>query len=254
MRRISMNWKRVALGNALALTGLLAMALVAAPAMATPASFDNSGWGFEAAGLGSLPTGQFAGDLGDAGAPGTSSNLLVELSNSTDLCILASGSSACQATTAGIGGAYSVLVTVGVTVLDPSIDGPFTLLLTSVAPTAGYSPDEVQVELNPMAPSGLNTADVPGFSLGSFNPFVRIEDVTFAGSGVTYDYIGWNVSDGDSVTFRYEVLTSPDGRSTPQLTANVIPMTVVVPEPGTALLMGLGLAGLAASGRRFGQA
>lgn len=250
MRRTSMKLNRLALSSALAVMGVLAAAL---PAMATPASFDSS-FGFDSAGLGDLPTGQFSGDLFDAGAPGTSSDLRVELSNSTDLCILASGSSSCQATTAGISGAYSVLVTVGVTVLDQAnFDGPFTLMLTSVAAGSGYTPSEVQVELNPTAPAGLDTAAVPGFSFGgSFNSFVRVEDETFlASNGITYDYIGWNVTDGDTVSFRYEVLTAPDGRATPQLTANVIPLIVVVPEPGTALLMGLGLAGLAASGRRL---
>ncbi len=246
----SMKWNRVALSSALAVMGALVAAL---PAMATPASFDSS-FGFDSAGLGALPTGQFSGDLLDAGAPGTSLNLAVELSNSTDICILASGSSTCQATTAGIGGAYSVLVTIGVSVLDQSIDGPFTLMLTSTAGISGYEKNEVQVELNPTAPAGLNTGAVPGFSFdGSFDPFVRVEDVTFlASSGVTYDYIGWTVTDGDSVSFRYEVLTAPNGRAAPQLTANAI--TAVVPEPGTALLMGLGLAGLAAGGRRLPSA
>lgn len=250
MRRTSMKWNRVALSSVLAVMGMLAAAL---PAMATLASFEGS-WGFDPAGLGDLPTGQYSGDLLDAGAPGTSSNLAVELSNSTDLCILASGSSTCQATTAGIDGAYSVLVTVGVTVLDQDIDGPFTLMLTSVAGGSGYTSSEVQVELNPTAPAGLNSVAVPGFSFGgSFDPFVRVEDVTFlASSGVTYDYIGWTVTDGDSVSFRYEVLTAPDGRATPQLTANAI--IAVVPEPGTALLMGLGLAGLATGGRRLRSA
>lgn len=252
MRRFSMKWQRVVLSSAVALMGALAMAL---PAMATPASFDNS-FGFDSVGLEALPSGQYSGDLLDAGAPGTSSNLAVELSNSTDLCILAAGSSSCQATTAGIGGAYSVLVTIGVTVLDTNaIQGPFTLMLTSTAGISGYARNEVQVELNPTAPAGLDTSAVPGFSFGgSFNPFVRIEDTTFATSGVVYDYIGWNVTDGDTVSFRYEVLTAPNGRATPQLTANALPFIVVVPEPGTAILMGLGLAGLAASSRRLDRA
>lgn len=252
MRRASMKWNRVALSGALAVMGVLAAAL---PAMATPASFDSS-FGFESAGLEGLLTTQFSGDeLLDAGAPGTSTNLAVELSNSTDLCILAAGSSSCQATTEGINSAYSVLLTVGVTVLDQAtFDGPFTVFLTSVATGSGYTPEEVQVELNPTAPAGLDTSAVPGFAFdGSFNPFVRIEDVTFADSGQVFDYIGWNVTDGDTVTFRYEVLTAPDGRATPQLTANVLPL-VVIPEPGTAILMGLGLAGLASSGRRLRSA
>ena len=66
-----------------------------------------------------------------------------------------------------------------------------------------------------------------------------------------YNYVAFaNVNVGDVITLRYEVTTGRGDRLfRPELMLNA---TNVVPEPGTALLMGLGLAGLAAGGRRIG--
>ena len=228
--------------------------LAVGPASATPASFTSSGWGFEPTSLVGLPT----GSIGEedpfllAGAPGTDPNLDVVLSGSTDLCVLAAGSSVCQLTPSGLTGAYSALVTLQVSVLNTAmLPGPFTLLLTGLGNT-DYDPSEVSVELDPMVDPSLDTSAVPNFVYGgAFTPFVHIRDLAAAQSHeIIYDYIGWTVEDGDSVTFRYDVSVGPNGRQAPVFTLNATPIIVPVPEPGTALLMGLGLAGLSFSGAR----
>ena len=98
------------------------------------------------------------------------------------------------------------------------------------------------IELNPAVPAGLNTSAVPDFVWnGGFTAFVHVRDL-YAAPASIYDYIGWTVEDGATLTFRYDVLTSLKGNAYPKFTANAVP--VVVPEPGAALLLGLGLAGL----------
>ena len=226
---------------ALFATGLF---MTAAPALATPANFDPF-FGFESAGLESLggfnfdSTTPFLG-AGEAGG----ASLDVELRGSTDVCILF-GDSTCRANTVGITGAYSVIVSIEVSGINTELigDADFTLFLSGV--TGAYAPDEVQVELNPVVLVGLDTSAVPGFEFdGSFDTYSHL--VYTSGSGSTYDYIGWNTNLGDRISFQYDVLTAPEERGTPQLMANA---TAVVPEPGAALLMGLGLAGLASVNR-----
>ncbi len=230
---------------------LFGLLLGAGPAFALPADFDPI-FGFDDANLGGLPTITIgaedafltAGELG----MGTSD---VDLTGSTNVCILF-GDETCRANTLDVTGAYSVIMTLTVSAVNTDqISGPFTLFLSGLAIGGAYAPSEVSVELNPTLPTSLDTTAVPGFVWNeTFTSFTRINDVALAPD--VYDYIGWNVNVGDSVTFRYEVSTAPGVRGTPQLTANA---TGVVPEPSTALLMGLGLAGLAfAGGRREKEA
>jgi hypothetical protein len=227
--------------------------LMAGQASATPANFASGGWGFDPAGLGGLPETSIDGEepFLAAGDPRVFSNLDVGLIGSAEgeICFLASGANVCQVNANSMTGAYSALVTLQVSVLNPAaLDGPFTLLLTGLG--GSYDPSQVSIELNPTAPAGLDTSAVMGFVFdGTFSDdFVHIEDLTNEGMGDVYDYIGWTVVDGGSVTFRYDVSVAPNGQGSPALFANAIP--TVVPEPGTALLMGLGLAGLASAGRR----
>ena len=222
---------------ALFATGLF---MTAAPALATPANFAPL-FGFESAGLEGLPSFNFdstpflgAGEVG--GSP-----VDVELRGSTDVCILF-GDSTCRANTAGITGAYSVIVSIEVSGINTGLigDADFTLFLSGVV-TGDYTPAEVQIELNPVVLAGLDMSAVPGFEFdGSFDTYSHLV------YNSAYDYIGWNTSLGDRISFQYNVLTAPGTRGTPQLMANAI---AVVPEPGTALLMGLGLAGLASVNR-----
>ena len=223
---------------------------LADPAAATPAVFSSGGWGFDAAGLDGLPAVSIDESVPflTAGAPGSAPNLDIELIGTTDVCVLTPGSSVCRAANPAPTGPFSVLVSFTVNVLNPSIDGPFTLMLTSLVGTLGYSPAEVAIELDPALPAALDPAAVPAFVFdGRFDSFVRVRDL-YAPPTTIYDYVGWTVQDGSRVVFRYDVLTQLRGSSYPQFTANAVP--VVVPEPATALLFGLGLAGLSLAGGR----
>jgi hypothetical protein len=84
--------------------------------------------------------------------------------------------------------------------------------------------------------------DHPGdtpFETATYNP--RSE-------GTFYYYLGFVLSEGESVTFRYDVTEQADG-GTPVFFTKATYDYQLVPESGTALLMGLGLAGLALCGR-----
>lgn len=241
MRASARSWAaRLAL-----LTGLV---LGAGPALALPANFDST-FGFEPTNLGGLPTWTMGeGDPFLGAGEASAGPFAVDLTGSTNVCILF-GNETCRASTQGLAGPYTVLMTLTVSAVNSGeIDGPFTLMLTGLNST-GYAASEVAVELDPIVPTSLDTSAVPGFVWnGGFTQVSRIMDTTF--SPTVYDYVGWVVNVGDSVTFQYNVLSAPNGRGAPQLTANA---TTVVPEPGTALLMGLGLAGLSACNRRVSR-
>lgn len=226
---------------------LVGLILGAGPALALPANFDPV-FGFDDANLGGLPTLTIGVEDPFLGAGDvTGGSFDVDLVGSTDVCILFNDE-VCRSSTLGITGGYSVIMTLTVSAVNTNdIQGPFTLFLSGLAGTS-YAASEVAVELDPTVPTALNTTAVPNFVWnGSFTPLVRVNDV--ADAPTIYDYVGWSVAGvNDSVTFRYDVSSAPGTRGTPQLMANAT--TAVVPEPGTALLMGLGLAGLAAAGRR----
>lgn len=227
---------------------LVGLILGAGPALALPANFDPV-FGFDDTNLGGLPTltidieDPFLG-VGDA----SGGTFDVDVTGSTDVCILFNDET-CRANTLGITGSYSVIMTLTVSAVNSSdIQGPFTLFLSGLA-SGSYAASEVAVELDPTVPTALDTTAVPNFvwNGGFSSPIVRVNDV--ADSPNIYDYVGWTVAGvNDSITFQYDASVAPGTRGTPQLMANAT--TAVVPEPGTALLMGLGLAGLAAAGRR----
>lgn len=208
-----------------------------------------TGFGLDPSGLGGLPVASIdvSTPFLTAGEAGSAPGLDIELSGSTALCVLASNSNVCRAANPPLSGAFSVLVSFTVHENDPSITGPFTLLLTSLVGGLGYAPADVAIELAPVAPANLDTSAVPGFVWGgSFDPFVHVRDLS--ATPTIYDYIGWTVQEGSRVTFRYELPSGLKGGAYPAFTANAVPL--VVPEPGAALLLALGLASLAAGRRR----
>jgi len=252
-------------GTTLTLLAMAALALAVAPAAAVPANFDTSGVGFiSSPELMALPsaTVDLTVPLLSAGDSGMGSTFEVDFTGSSPgaVCILAdSQPGVCQADLSEVTTAYSAIVTLEISALNTSeITGPFTLLLTmltleNIENGDVYTADEVSIALDPTAPSPLDTSAVPGFNFdGSFDSLVRIEDEACTNSGGNCNYLGWLVSGiGDTVTFRFDMSTAPDGRDTPKLLFNAVP--IAVPEPGTALLTALGLAGLSFGGRRVGR-
>jgi hypothetical protein len=245
------------MGRGFALSGLVAAMLLvaAAPAWSTSAEFTESRFGFVPSTLSGQPQLVMDGSDSylDAGDPITGLPLDVELIGSTNLCILAEGSSDCQANTGQVTGPYSAIMTVEINVLNTAeLPGDFTLLLTALG--TSYSASEVSIELNPTLPPDFNPAPVPDFvfdpsnGVGGFTPIVDVRDETTASQGAVFHYVGWTTRDGALVTLRYDVSTAPDGRDAPQLYAKAT--SAVIPEPTAAILMGLGLAGLTLGGRR----
>lgn len=247
--------------NGVLIGGIAALGLAAAPALAVQADFHSSGIGFiSSTELSALPSATIDLDvpLLSAGDSGGGDSFEVDFTGSSDgdICILVSSSpSVCQADLSSVTTAYSAIVTLEISALNTDqITGPFTLVLSMLETSAAsgdiYRADEVSIALDPTVPLGLNTSAVPGFNFdGSFSSMVRIEDLGCSNSDGYCNYLGWTVTGiSDTVTFRFDISTAPDGRDTPILLFNAVP--IVVPEPGTALLMALGLTGLSFGGRR----
>lgn len=235
------------------------LALVGGPAGATSMRFSSSPrFGFVPEDLAGLPQLRMvAGDAflaaADPIAPDLPPDLAVELTGTSNLCVLAQGSSTCRVDAAGIATPYSAIMSFEVNVLDPLLGSdPFTLMLTGVGEMD--DPDLIRIALDPTLPVGLNTSAVPDFvfdpsnGVGGFDVPIAVRDEIDAASGAIYYHLGFTVQDGDRVTLRIDVDAAASVQPVPQLFANATP--VVVPEPGTALLMGLGLVGLSWAGRR----
>ena len=137
-----------------------------ASAMATPANLDPT-FGFLEAGLEGLNTVDMGPQDAFLGAGDvTAGSFDVDLSGSTEVCVLF-GDETCRSSAVGISGPFSVLVTLNISAVNtPEIDGPFTLFLSGIL-GGGYATSEIAVELNPVVPTALNTAAVPGFVLNN---------------------------------------------------------------------------------------
>lgn len=185
---------------------------------------------------------------------------------SQSVCVLPTGGNVCQ-TSAGGATTVGAIVTWEITSIDTAeIQTPFTLMFTGLVspleqptPETGYLSSEVDIGVDAVAPPGLDTSATPGVELDptsptGFDPYVLVRDETFGAGSEADLYVGWTVvaGVGEKITFFFEVDPLRDNTEgvpyAPQFRIAAIP--VVVPEPGTALLMGLGLAGLARSRRR----
>jgi len=234
------------------------IAFLVGPAGATSARFASSRFGFvpqDLMGLSQLRLveGDLFLDAADPVAPDLPAPPAVELIGTSHLCVLAQGSSTCRVDASEIATPYSAIVSFEVNVLDPSIGAdPFTLLLTGVGEMD--APNLLRVALDPTLPVGLDRSAVPDFvfdpsnGVGGFDVPIAVRDEIDAAEGAIHYHLGFTVQDGDRVTFQLDADASGAVQPTPQLLANATP--VVVPEPGTALLMGLGLLGLSWAGRR----
>lgn len=205
----------------------LLVTLLASAASAAPIGFleIGAGTGFDA---------DFAPTLQLADAP-TSYPAFPggsEVSYTLDQALYQQGSSTPQpALPAGV--AYTSVVTL---TLDAApTDDPILVLMIGMASDPAYGLGDVTFELD--QPAGDDA-----FELVLWD---------YYGTGTLYRYLGFVMSEGDSVTFRYDVAAQSVGGTPVVITSATYDYTVV-PEPGTALLLGLGLGGLHLSARRHG--
>ena len=112
--------------------------------------------------------------------------------------------------------------------------------LDSTQAVASVGPRETQFF------NGVSISGTPATGVGDISPVTGVAGgpharITFTVNAATSFRVGADAAFGDAIV----------GQGGAFLTANNADIAVaLIPEPGTALLMGLGLAGLAAAGRR----
>ena len=186
-------------------------------------------------------------DANDLAAPG---NTDVQIDGSLDLCILLTPSTTCESSTfVGEPAPVSFIVKLTVAKINDAAlaSGPFTLILRDLNPAPGYPRSNVTVDDSYAAipgfdPNGFDFDPMNG--INGFDPFQVIEHEVAPGD-IRY-YLGWTVMLNDTVTFKFDLEKGSTQANLPGFLFSAVP----VPEPGTTLLIGLGLVGLCVAGRR----
>ncbi|MBW2382903.1 MAG: PEP-CTERM sorting domain-containing protein [Deltaproteobacteria bacterium] len=164
------------------------------------------------------PTGPFVGADNQGTGP---------VQYSLEHCFLVGGTTGCRSSIS-LGEAYSDVVTLtleSVEVEGGMPDGGIVLFLSGMSSIPAYDVDEVAFELDPTNPDF------------SFDDFLLL---TLTVEEITYHYFGFELDTiGASVTFQYDV-ESQRLLGAPRFMTNAL-----VPEPGTGVLVGIGLLGLA---------
>jgi hypothetical protein len=157
-------------------------------------------------------------------------------------CILVAGTSGCQSDPV-VGVENRIVFTLTLhSVVEPIPDAGILLFLSGLDPFPAYDEADIAIEVG----GGI----VEGFQLDTFSTIVRVDL-----QGNEDNYLGFlfhAIDENTPQSVRMMVTIAsmlPDG--TPQIQTNAA--YTFVPEPGTALLLGLGLAGLAGVRRRSGR-
>jgi len=221
--------------HALGLIGAtFVLALAAAPASALPVQFIEVGTapiGFNSTNF-PMPVDIPLALEADVRGAGTGVGPTgFELSVATCTLINESPGAGCQSVQPTGSTGYTQIVDITLVSLPSDTTGTESLIFFSaLPPVPTYTVTQVSFIVNP-TPIGGFTTFTP-FTTASYSP----------NSSMTYYYLGFVLSVGETARFRVDVAGDHSMAGTPLIFAA---NGVVVPEPGTALLVGLGLVVLA---------
>lgn len=164
------------------------------------------------------------------------------------LCFMYAGATGCQSDVPLGTGPYTGVTTWSVSEINVPVPVEGLLLYLGGAANGEFEPSATHPNPPDYQPGSIQLVTSGGDFGGSVLPELE-EILVDVGGGLQYVYYGIRVFDTDaSLTFGYTVDEQLDG-GTPIIFANV-GRNFIVPEPGTALLVGAGLAALGARRKR----